>query len=534
MRKPEVLIGILAVFLAGTLAGIWLSRVGVPGLERPAPRKVEEALNLIRQRYVDALTSEDLAAAAIDGMVDVLDPYSVYIDARSIGPIQAELEGEFGGVGIWFEMVSDSARVVSVIPGGPSEEVGVRAGDRIVAIDDSSCVGEMSLSIQRRIRGPVGAPVELTIYRPLLRQHLTVRVERAEIAIRSVEAAFRLDGNRAYVRISRFTSGTAAEFRQAVSELVNGYGPLDGILIDVRDNPGGIMEAAVVIADELLSENNTIVTTDGRGMEEKEVYTASDGGLLEEAPIIVLVNENSASASEILAGAIQDNDRGLIVGRPSFGKGLVQRQFMFNDGSALQLTVARYYTPSGRPIQNDLDRDLPTHFGVAIEEESGTTDADSLVPFRTLHGREILGGRGIQPDHIAPLDSVVSVFELTFRSGLDLGFGRRWFDTHEPDMRQAWSERPGDFASEFTVSNEMWRDFRTYARDEAGTVWGRYSDAEVEASRDAISTLLKARVAQSLFGPYMWFSMVAGVDPEIRFASQFWDEAGLLPGVPAE
>ncbi|MDX1741243.1 MAG: S41 family peptidase, partial [Rhodothermales bacterium] len=529
-RKPEVLLAILAVFLVGALAGVWLGRVGVPGLDDPPPRKIEEALDLIQQRYVDDRSANDLAAAAIDGMVDLLDPYSIYIDARTIGPIQDELEGEFGGVGIWFEMVSDSARVVSVIAGGPSDAVGVRAGDRIVAIDDSSCVGENSLSIQRRIRGPAGEPVDLTIYRPLLRQQFDVTVERAEIPIRSVEAAFRTNERRGYVRISRFTAGTADEFRRSVSELMD-EGPLDGLLIDVRDNPGGIMEAAVLVADEMLPSGSRIVSTEGRGMDEHEIYTASDGGLLEDVAILILVNQNSASASEILAGAIQDNDRGLVVGRPTFGKGLVQRQFMFSDGSALQLTVARYYTPSGRPIQNDLDRDVPTHFGVQREEPIASEEPDSLIRFRTVHGREVLGGKGIYPDHVVSEDSTVSFFDLTFRTGLDLGFGRRWFDTHEPQMRESWSAKQEDFASGFVVTDEMWRDFLEYARDEAGPVYGDYGRSEIEQSRDRVSMLLKARIAQSLFGPYMWFSIVSDVDPEISFAHRFWDEATSLPGL---
>ena len=529
MRRPEILLGFVTVFLVGALVGIWISYVGVPGLEGSTTRKLEEALNLIQQRYVDELADEDLTAAAIGGMVDILDPY---IDARAIGPIQDALEGEFGGVGIWFEMVSDSARVVSVIPGGPSEDAGVRAGDRIVAVDDSSCVGENSLAIQRRIRGPVGEPVDLTVYRPLLRQQFTLTIKRAEIPIRSVEAAFRIDDRRGYVRIGRFTSGTAAEFRRAVSDLASG-GPLEGLLIDIRDNPGGIMEASVLISDEILAEDMRIVSTEGRGIEEREIYTSSSGGLLEDATILVLVNENSASASEILAGAIQDNDRGLILGQPTFGKGLVQRQFMFNDGSALQLTVARYYTPSGRPIQNHLDRDVPTHFGVDIEEDDeDRADPDSLVPFRTVHGRELLGGQGIYPDHVAPVDSTLGVFELTFRTGLDLGYGRQWFDRHEPELRRTWADRADAFGSEFVVTDEMWRRFVEFAASEAGGVWEQYSDDVIEADRDRVATLIKGRIAQSLFGPYMWFAIVSRVDPDISFASEFWNEAAELPGAP--
>jgi carboxyl-terminal processing protease len=531
MRRPDVILGILTVFLVGVLGGLWLSRVGVPGITEPVPRKLEEALTLVRQRYVEELSGEDLSAAAIGGMVDMLDPYSVYIDARTIGPIQDELEGEFGGIGIWFEMVSDSARVVSVIAGGPSEDAGVRAGDRIVAIDDSACVGEHSLSIQRRIRGRAGEPVELTIFRPLLRQHFDVTIERAEIPIRSVDAAFRLDPARGYVRISRFTAGTAAEFRRAVTRLTD-EGPLDGLLLDVRDNPGGIMEAAVLISDEILVENTRIVSTEGRGMEEREVYTSSSGGILENATIIVLVNENSASASEIVAGAVQDNDRGLIVGQPTFGKGLVQRQFMFDDGSALQLTVARYYTPVGRPIQNQLDREVPTHFGVDFEDEDEPSDPDTLIRFRTVNGRELLGGQGIHPDHVAGIDSTVGVFELTFRTGLDLGFGRRWFDAHEPALRANWAGRGDEFVAGFEITDSMWRGFVDFARAEAGAVWARYSAAEVEDARDRVGTLLKARFAQSLFGPNMWLSIGSRVDPDISFATQFWDEAAALPGAP--
>ncbi len=532
MRRPEAVLGITAIFLVGALVGVFLNRVEVPGFGDSQSRKIEDALTLIRKRYVDVLSDDELAEAAIQGMVERLDPYSTYIDARTLGPVQDELEGEFGGVGIWFEMVSDSARVVSVIPGGPSEHAGVLAGDRIVAVDDSSCVGEPSRSIQSRIRGPRGEVVRLTIYRPVLSQKLTVPVERAVIPIRSVEAAFRLDDETAYVRLSRFTSGTAEEFRKAVSDL-RSAGPLRGLLIDVRNNPGGILEAAVRVSDELLSDGVDIVSTEGRGMEKREVYASSAGGMVEDTPVIILVNSNSASASEILAGAIQDNDRGLVIGQPTFGKGLVQRQFVFGDGSALHLTVARYYTPAGRAIQNDLDRNVPVHARAdTVLAQNDSDPADSLLQFRTLHGRILLGGKGIYPDHIPPSDSMVSVFELVFRSGLDLGFSRRWFDTREASVRQAWSQEEDRFVDEFRIDDETWQEFVAYAAREAGTVWGRYAAADIALARSRISTLLTARIGQSLFGPRIWFSIVSKVDPDITFARAFWDEASALPGAP--
>ncbi len=532
IRRTEIVLGLLAVFLVGAVVGILMSRGSLPGFDRSPTRKVEEALDLIRDRYVEQLSSEQLAQAAIEGMVGTLDPYTTYIDARVIGPVQDELEGEFGGVGIWFEMVSDSARVVSIIPGGPSESAGVRAGDRIVAVDDSSCVGEHSLSIQRRIRGSVGEPVRLTIFRPLLHREFEVSIERAVIPIRSVEAAFRLDDNTAYVRMSRFTTGTGEEFSKAVSELLV-EGALDGLLIDVRDNPGGILEAAVAVSDEILADGSQIVRTQGRRTDESERYVATGGGALESTPVILLVNQNSASASEILAGAVQDNDRGLVVGRPTFGKGLVQRQFMFTDGSALHLTVARYYTPSGRPIQNDLDRAVPTHFGAGAESPTNRPRPDTLSPFTTVHGREVLGGRGIHPDHLTPGDSLMSVFDLVFRSGLDLDFSRSWFDQHEAALRKEWTGRSEDFLRDFSMTDEMWRSFLHRAEDQAGELMDRYTRSDVTGARAEIGTLIKARIAQSLFGPYMWFSIIVDVDPEIAFARRFWQAARKLPGAPA-
>ncbi len=528
MNRAILLLSITSIFLVGILAGVLLSRSDLLSSTRggAGAGKIEDVLRLIGRAYIEPPPDQALVDGAIRGMTDLLDPYSIYVDTEELRSVREDIEGNFGGVGIWFEFIADTARVVSVIAEGPSEEAGVMPGDRIVAIDDSAAVGINSLDIQRMIKGPPGTTVSLMLYRPALRRVLNVSIDREVIPIRSVTADFLLDAKTGYIRIGRFASGTVEEFREAVSRV-----KADGasqLLVDLRDNPGGIMEAAAGVADELLPAGLEIVRTEERDGSIGEVFRSTEEGAATAMPVIVLVNRNSASASEILAGAIQDNDRGLVVGRPTFGKGLVQSQFQFRDGTALHLTVARYYTPSGRPIQNRLARSSRVR-GAPLSV--APLPADSLTVYTSVHGRPIRGGEGVYPDHVFEPAVIASarLLALVSASGLDLRFARKWFDEHETALRSTWAEREEEFGSQFTIRESMWREFLTLANAEVPNFSVEFSSEDVRAARSGIETLVKARIAQLLYGPRIWQSIANRVDPEIAFATSFWTETAALP-----
>ncbi len=528
MSRSVLYLGISAVFLTGILAGLWLARSGaIGGLTGTAPTdKIDRVIGLIERVYIDPPDEDKLVDSAIRGMTELLDPYSIYVDKRHLPSIREEINGSFGGVGLWFEMVGDTARVVSVVADGPGDRVGILAGDRIIAINDSSAVGLPSLVVQDRIKGPKGSDVGLTLLRPALKKEITVVIERDIIPIHSVAGSFMLDDSTAYVRLARFTSGTADEFREAVGQLrENGASRL---ILDLRDNPGGLLEAAIALSDEFLPAGSDIVSTEGRAQGDPEFYSASDSGIAEDMPLILLVNENSASASEIVAGAVQDNDRGLIVGRPTFGKGLVQSQFLFNDGSALHLTVARYHTPAGRPIMNDMSRSASR-----LANPHSTTRApdDSLTEYTTVHGRTIKGGRGIYPDELLNPDTMVDerYFMFVVQSGFGMNFVRRWFDANEADLRRQWNERKEEFVSGYTLPASQWSAFNDYVRDEAPEAFDRIPADERARSRSQIMTLLKGRLGQLLYGPDVWLEIVSDVDPEITAANRYWDKVNALP-----
>ncbi len=526
MSKVAIYLGVSAVFLGGVLAGLLLSRSAPIGGSGEA-RKVQEALELLRQSYVEELAPGTLADGAIEGMVELLDHYSMYLRRDRLSSVREEIEGHFGGIGIWFEMVDDTARVVSVMPDSPSERVGVIPGDRIVAIGDSSCVGRPSLEIQDRIKGPTGTTVALTVLRPSLNKRFSVTIERADIAVHSVEAAFRLDPTTGYIRIARFTSSTGREFAASIDSLI--AAGITRLLVDLRDNPGGVLESAIAVADALLAGGNDIVRTEGRMTGEGTTSTAKDGDPGERLQTIVLVNENSASASEIVAGAIQDNDRGLVIGRPTFGKGLVQRQFLFNDGSALHVTVARYYTPAGRPIQNALTARTTEAHGRSLV----TTSRDTLRSFSTKHGRTIYGGEGIIPDFQPSLEgNDGALFTLVRQSGLDFSFARRFFDRHELELQRSWSEKSGQFVKEYELPDTAWAEFLEFVRVEVGADRLVGTENVPPEARRRLTTLIKGRIGQLLYGPQIWHAIVRSVDPDVMFAVERWADAAALPGAP--
>lgn len=499
--------------------------------------KLRRALVIIDKKYVDSLDIASVAEQGVEGMVNSLDPHSTYIPADQARDVKDQYQGSFGGIGIVFEVPNDTARVVSPVAGGPSEEVGVMAGDRIVGIEDSTAVGLSDVEIQDRLKGEVGTKVQMTVYRPLMDKKLTFTITRDKIETQSVRSAYMVDETTGYMEINRFTMKTHEEFTNETKTLLDKG--MKKLILDLRNNPGGVMRSSWKIANEMLGEGMMIVRTKGREAQMNRAISAEEGGLLRDHPIIVLVNGNSASASEILTGALQDHDRAFIVGSRTFGKGLIQRQFDLGDESVLQMTVGRYYTPSGRLIQSPFERgnrkDYYANKASTINEAtyhpSKYKDSipDSLA-YQTDHGRTVFGGGGILPDYVVQPDTTALTYLV--RSGLDYAFSRQWFVNHENELRSEWQERPEEFKSSYEVSDEMMSEFWSFAEDEGVTIT-KYPEADstgdlaftrktAQEQRDFVSTRIKGYMARHLYGRGMARPILNEADPVFKEAVSLW------------
>lgn len=503
--------------------------------------KLQDAFMIVHGHYVDEVRAADAVEYAIKGLLEELDPHSIYISADEIKEVREGIQGSFGGVGIWFEVVDDTARVIATVPDGPSEAAGVMAGDRIVGIGDTSAIGFTDRDIQKYLKGPIGTEVIMTVRRPGVQTPIDFDITRGNISLHTVESDYMLDEQTGYIRMSRFAVSSFDEFTKAVGRLKRAG--MQRLVLDLRDNPGGVMEAAVRIVDEMLDDDKTIVYTKSRSGQFDVRHVSSNGGILVDEPIIVLVSPYSASASEIVAGALQDHDRALIVGQRTFGKGLVQQQFTLPDGSVLQMTVSRYYTPSGRLIQTpytsgDAESYYEEKFASLREATYQPSEYMNHLPdslkFATAHGRTVFGGGGVLPDFIVAPDTA-STFWPVVRNRLDMMFVREWFGAREAEMRAQWTDREDEFATSFGIDEQMWDEFTSFvARKQAELV----EEAEdpvpdetlITASHLAdnkadLTQLLKARLARQMYGARASYPIYNQLDPTIQRAMQLWNRA---------
>lgn len=374
-------------------------------------QKFKEVLTLVDRNYVDEVNTSDLVEDAIAHMLNKLDPHSYYISAKDKVAANEDLQGNFEGIGIEFNIFKDTIVVVTPLSGGPSESLGIMSGDQIIAIDDKNVagVGFTNRDVQKHLKGPKGSQVKVTIKRKNKKTPIDFEIIRDKIPQYSVDASYMIDDEKGYIKISRFAATTYEEFRAAMIKL-KGEG-MTKLVLDLQGNGGGYMNHAINIADEFIAGDKKIVYTLGKESRYNSQANGQRKGLFEEGELIVLVNEGSASASEIVTGALQDNDRALVVGRRSFGKGLVQAPMDLSDGSEMRLTISRYYTPSGRSIQKPYD-DLEDYSGdlIARYKHGEFFSADSIqfndsLKYETLSGRSVYGGGGIMPDYFVPLDT---------------------------------------------------------------------------------------------------------------------------------
>ena len=415
------------------------------GIINTSSNKLNALLRIIDDQYVDTVKMSDLVEEAMPQILSELDPHSSYIPAKNLEAVNSELRGSFSGIGIQFTIQDDTIHINSVIQGGPSEKVGLMAGDRIVAIDDSAFVGKIVTNNEsmKRLKGEKGSKVKLGIFRPGEKDILHFTVVRGDIPVKSIDAAYMLNEKFGYIKVNKFGETTYPEFLIALAKL--NQENCQGIIIDLRGNTGGYMVASIQMINELLPNKRLIVYTQGR-KSPRENYTSNGTGSSQKIPLIVLVDEASASASEIFAGAIQDNDRGTIIGRRSFGKGLVQQPIEFSDGSAIRLTIARYYTPSGRCIQKPYEKGKGEEYEMDLltrYEHGEFFSADSIKQnekevYHTSLGRPVYGGGGIMPDIFVPQDTtgMTSYFRMAANRGLIIRYSFDYTDTNRNTLQQ--------------------------------------------------------------------------------------------------
>ena len=415
------------------------------GIINTSSNKLNALLHIIDEQYVDTVSMFNLVEEAMPQILAELDPHSSYIPAKDLEAVNSDLKGSFSGIGVQFTIQDDTIHINSVIQGGPSEKVGLLAGDRIVEVDDSSFVGKIVTNSEamRRLKGEKGSKVKLGIYRPGEKEILHFTVVRGDIPVKSIDAAYMINDKFGYVKVNKFGETTYPELLVALAQLSQAN--CKGMIIDLRGNTGGYMAAAIQMVNEFLPNNKLIVYTEGR-KSPRENYTSNGTGSSQTMPLIVLMDEGSASASEIFAGAIQDNDRGTIIGRRSFGKGLVQQPIEFSDGSAIRLTIARYYTPSGRCIQKPYEKgnDAEYEMDIITRYEHGEFfSADSIKQnikeiYHTSLGRTVYGGCGIMPDIFVPQDTtgMTSYYRMAATRGLIVRYTLDYTDKNRNKLKE--------------------------------------------------------------------------------------------------
>lgn len=529
------------ILIAGILAGVQLGGVMFGNDLAKSLRKVEDAFVLIAQRYVEDVDHNQMAEDAITGMLGALDPHSLYFDAERMRRETEQFDASFEGIGISYDLIrvpegQDTISVVSVIPGGPSEAAGLFTGDRIVAVDGESAVGFTDEEVRSNLKGPRGSEVVVTIRRPGEPETFDVQITRDQVPIVTLDIAYMMDDATGYIKLNRFARTTHSEFRRALRDL-KARG-MERLILDLRGNGGGYMSMAVRVSDEFLSDGQLIVSQRGRTADTNESYSASDGGLWEDGPVIVLVGPTSASASEIVAGALQDHDRALIVGRRTFGKGLVQNQFLLNDGSAMRVTVARYYTPSGRLIQTGYEsgdrtayleekREMQRHDRALALEDLLAEVPDSLK-YRTSSGRTVIAGGGILPDYIIREDTLDAFTRAILRGANERDFVRQWLDLNGRRVFDEYGDDLWAFTDGFEITTADLDDLYAFAAER--DLLGPAAEAGGQIGRDEIDepglkALLKGRIARRLYDQSGWYPAFHPVDQTLQAATDLWGDA---------
>ena len=506
------------------------------GFSNMTSNKLNDLLRIVDDMYVDTVGMNDLIEEAMPQILGELDPHSSYIPAKDLEASNAELKGSFSGIGIQFTIQEDTIHINSVIKGGPSEKVGLMAGDRIIEVDDSAFVGKIVTNNEamKRLKGPKGSEVKIGVFRPGEKETLHFTIIRGDIPVKSVDAAYMINEKFGYIQINKFGETTYPEMLIALAKLHQEQ--CQGVIIDLRGNTGGYMGSAIQRVNEFLSKGQLIVYTEGRKAA-RDNYTANGTGSSQELPLIVLVDETSASASEIFAGAIQDNDRGLIIGRRTFGKGLVQQPIEFRDGSAIRLTIARYYTPSGRCIQkpytkgNDenYEMDILTRYehGEFFSQDSIKQDESHI--YYTSIGRPVYGGGGIMPDIFVPQDTtgVTSYFTMAVNRGLTRQFCFQYTDQNRQKLQ------------EYATSEEL---FQYLKRQNILEKFARFAETKglkrrnilMYKSKDQFEKVLYGNIIYNMLDMEDYLKFLNQSDPTVQKAVEMLEAGKTFPEAPQQ
>ncbi|MCT4591219.1 MAG: S41 family peptidase [Carboxylicivirga sp.] len=511
-----LLFGVLVVI------GFFIGRLGVGGTNAgggnplmiyPQTNKLDAIMNLIEEEYVDTIDRMGIEEKIIPQILKDLDPHTVYIPAKDLNQVNEELQGSFGGIGVQFTMQNDTVMVIQVIPGGPSEKVGLLPGDRIVAVDDSIIAGKKisTTDVMKQLKGELGTEVKVGILRRPNKDLIDYTITRGSIPIYSVEVSYMIDETTGYIKVDKFAQNTYQEFLTALAKLKANN--CKELIIDFRGNSGGLLDVAINLCNEFLPAKDLIVYTEGKARKRQNV-AANGAGTSQDTKVIVLIDEYSASASEIFAGAIQDNDRGLIVGRRSFGKGLVQQQIPLPDGSALRLTVARYHTPSGRCIQKPYENGTDDYYADLMNRYShgefynvDSIKFDDDLKYTTKEGRTVYGGGGIMPDVFVPQDTtMITNYFVDLRvNGIMYRYALEYTDNHRKELENLTSAK----AIEQHLNNkDLLKDFLSYAKDKGVA----FNAKQYQISKELIEMELKAYIARNIIDNEGFYPILHQID----------------------
>ncbi|WP_348825611.1 S41 family peptidase [Flavobacterium aestuarii] len=510
---PMVIGGIFALgIFIGSLSGSPPSKSFIA--KKNTKEKLNKLIDFIDNEYVDDVNTDSIVSLTVDNILAKLDPHSVYISPQQQAEVAESMKGDFVGIGINFYMFKDSVAVIAPVKNGPSDKAGIKAGDRILFADKTKLFGRKlpNDSLFAALKGEVGSQIDLTVYRKSEHKKLKVSIKRDVIPLKSVDIALRLNASTGYIKINRFAGTTYDEFVKALANLKKQG--IKSLVIDVRDNGGGYMEEAIAIADEFLKDKTLIVFTKSKKEATEKMY-ATEKGSFETGKVYVLINENSASASEILAGAIQDNDRGTIVGRRSFGKGLVQREMDFNDGSAVRLTIARYYTPTGRSIQKPYSKGNEEYFKESdsrflhgeLYKKDSIKVVDSLK-FKTPKGKIVYGGGGIVPDVFVPLEAEHGTENVSYllQSGIVGHFVFEQLDKN----RNAFAKLTfGEFQSKINSADLYFNAFQKYLSKNG-------LEINLANYKVLVKRYVNAEFARQLYGDNYYYDMILKDDVMIK------------------
>lgn len=520
----------IIVLIVGVYIGWKVS--DLTSIHDPEVKKIGEILKYTEKYYVDTVNSKNLTEDAIKGMFSGLDPHTVYIPAKEQTAEEESFRGNFEGIGVEFQIVNDTITVVSPITGGPSESVGIISGDRIVKIDGKGCIGWKNQDVMKKLRGKKGTKVVLTIYRPSLKNTIDFNVVRDTINLYSIDASVMVDKETGYINLTRFSETTSDEMKKALKDL-SAKG-MKRLVLDLRNNPGGYLNEAADVADMFIDDNKMIVYTKGRLKNFDDEYHAEKTYPYEKIPLIILVNRGTASASEIVSGAVQDWDRGLIVGETTFGKGLVQRPFEFSDGSAVRITIAKYYTPSGREIQRSY-KDKKKYYEEVIdrpvmegENVNHLSEQAAQKPkFKTKNGRTVYGGGGITPDYFVEPGKISNYSIELRKNNVYYQFVRKYLDQNGVSVRNKYKNDINKFLKDFNFDEAQMNSFIKFAE----TLKVKFDAKGYAADKEDIRARLKAFVARDLYKNAGWYLTLLKSDRQFEKAMMLFPESEKISGL---